>query len=105
MAPLFDVPRRSAEAADQKIAQPLLGAAQIISWVHGTEDLVARNLSIESRNQPRKPLFANQPEQVGLVHGLRCYCEVRYYRNCAAITNLPSIVGWSAQNCTAAHGH
>src|SRR5437870_3418966 len=40
MAALLDVALRAAEAADQKIAQPLLGARKIAGRIHRSENLI-----------------------------------------------------------------
>lgn len=59
MAALLDVARRSAEAADQKVAQPFFGAGQVVGRVHRAEHLVRRDLRVERADQAGKPVFPN----------------------------------------------
>ena len=51
MAALLDVGLRAAETENQEIAQPLSRAFQIFCWIHGPEDVVARNLAIKRVGQ------------------------------------------------------
>ena len=59
MAALLDVARRSAEAADQKIAQPLFRGRQVIRRIHRSEHIVRWHLRIKGADQPSEPVFPN----------------------------------------------
>ena len=59
MATLLDVALRAAEAADEKVTQPLLGAGEIVRRIHPAEDVVARHLSIERRDEVCESLLAD----------------------------------------------
>jgi len=67
MAALLDVSLRSAEPANEKVAQPLLGACEIVRWIHGREDLVAGNLPVERRNEARESLFSDNCVNILIV--------------------------------------
>ena len=61
MAALLDVSLRSAEPADEEVAQPLLGAREIVRRVHDSENVVARHLAIKAamrRVNPSSPMTA-----------------------------------------------
>jgi hypothetical protein len=68
MAPLFDIAYRAAKPVDQKIAQPLFSAGQVLGWIHGTQHIVAGDLPIESGNETREALVANLRINVLLFH-------------------------------------
>jgi hypothetical protein len=59
MAALLHITRRSAESADQKVAQPLFGPRQIVRRVHGPEHLICRDLGVKRPDQPRKTFLSN----------------------------------------------
>ena len=59
VAALLDVALRSAEAAHQEIAQPLLGARKVVRRIHRSEDVVGGHLRVKRPDQPLKALFAN----------------------------------------------
>ena len=59
MPALGDVPRRPAEPADEKIAQPLFGTGEIIGRIHGPQHLVAWDLRVERADEAREAVFAD----------------------------------------------
>lgn len=59
MPPLLDVARRPAEATDEEITQPLLGAREVVGRIHRSEDVVARNLCVKRADQTLETLLAN----------------------------------------------
>lgn len=59
MAALLDITRRTAEAADEKIPQPLLGALQIVRRIHRAEHVITRHLCIKRADEPLEAFFAN----------------------------------------------
>jgi 16S rRNA (adenine1518-N6/adenine1519-N6)-dimethyltransferase len=70
MTALFDVALRSAESKDQKVAQPLFGAVQIIWRIHAAQNIVMRYLAVKGTHQPRETVFPDHREEIRLVHGL-----------------------------------
>ena len=68
MAALFDVARRSAETADEEIAEALLGACEIVGGVHRPENVVVRHAAIERRRETGKSLFADERVDVEFLH-------------------------------------
>ncbi len=68
MAPLFDVARRSAKPADEKIAEALLGGCEIVGGVHRPENIVVRYAAIERRGETGKTLFADERVDVEFLH-------------------------------------
>src|SRR5262245_41184529 len=59
VAPLLDISLRSAEAADEKVLQPLFRASQIIGRIHRAENVVARHLGVKRPDQPLEAVFTN----------------------------------------------
>lgn len=51
---LLDVILRTAEAENQKIAEPLSRAFQILGRIHGAEHVIVRDLTIKSLCEPLK---------------------------------------------------
>jgi len=70
VAALLDVALRAAEAADQKVTQPLLGGGEIASRIHRAEDLVAGDLPVERRDEALEAVFAD-----GGLHVLVVQCR------------------------------
>ena len=68
MASLFDIAFRAAKPVNQKIAQPLFGAGQIVGRVHRAEHIVAGDLPVESGNETREALLANLRKNLVLFH-------------------------------------
>jgi len=68
MTTLFDVARRSAEPADQKIAEALLGPGEIVCGVHRPEDIVVRHPAIERGGETGEPVLTDQRVDVDLLH-------------------------------------
>ena len=56
---LFDVPRRPAEAADEKITQPRLGARQVLRRVHRAQHVIGRDLGVERADQASEPVLSD----------------------------------------------
>ena len=67
---LLDVSLRTTEAADQKLAQPGLGARKIFGRIHRSQDVIVRHLSIERVHQTCETVFADQGKYVELLHAL-----------------------------------
>ena len=65
---LLNVDGRAAEPADQEIAEPLLGAGQIVRRIHRAQDVVSRDLRVECRHQPAEPAVTDQAVYISLVH-------------------------------------
>lgn len=63
VAALFDVVGRSAEAEDEKVAETGFGAGEVGGGVHGAENVVLRDLAVESRDEPVETVVAD-----GFVH-------------------------------------
>jgi hypothetical protein len=59
VAALGDVALRAAEAADQEVAQALLGAGEIVRRIHRTEQVVAADPAIEGGDQAGEALLAD----------------------------------------------
>ena len=55
----FLVTRRSAEAADQKLPQPKLGARQVVFRIHRPKHIVLGHLGVERRHQSGEAVFAD----------------------------------------------
>ena len=68
MATLFDVAWRTAETEDEKIAQALFGALEIFVPVEGPEQIVLRNLPVESGDQTFKAPFAHYRIDLAVFH-------------------------------------
>jgi hypothetical protein len=71
MSALFDVDLRTAEAADQKIAEPLLRSFQVVRRIHGPEHVVAWNLAIECRGKTFESGLADGGINLLLFHSNR----------------------------------
>jgi hypothetical protein len=61
---LLHVPLRAAEASDEKVAQPLLGAGEILRRVHHAQHRIAWDLTIEATNQSRESCFTDPGEDL-----------------------------------------
>ena len=59
MAALFDVAGRSAEAADEKIAEAKFGAGEVVGGVHGAEEVVGGDLGVEGRDEAGEAVFTD----------------------------------------------
>ena len=79
MPALLEVAGRSAETADQKIAQPLLGAVEIVCRIHRSENVVAGHLPVERGDQPLETFLPNRLVNRSIVHVriLPCSAHVR----------------------------
>ena len=58
---LLDVARRAAEPSDEKVAQPLLGAGQIVRRIHRPENRIGRHLRVERADETREAVLADRP--------------------------------------------
>ena len=72
MTALLDVALRTAEAANQEVAQPLFGTRQVVSGVHRPQDVVARDLAVEGGNEASETLLADKGVEIGFFHWLDC---------------------------------
>ena len=68
MTTLFDVALRPAKAADQEVAQPLLGASQVVLRIHGAKNLVGRYLCVEGTNEAAEAFLANARVHINFCH-------------------------------------
>src|SRR5262245_28615252 len=68
MPTLFDVARRSAEAADQKIAQPFFSADEIVRRIHRSQHIVFRHLRVERAHDPGEAVLADDSVELFFVH-------------------------------------
>ena len=53
------VERRTAEPLDEEVAEPRLRAGEIIRRIHRPEHVVARDIAVERRDEPRDRIFAD----------------------------------------------
>lgn len=60
MPALIDVPLRSAESENQKIAEALPGSFQVVRRVHRPQNVVPWYLPVKSDRQPFEPVFADR---------------------------------------------
>ena len=67
---LLDVTLRAAEASDQKVAEPLLGAGKILGRIHRAQHIVGRHLFVERRDKTRETVVADGGKDVLLVQCL-----------------------------------
>jgi len=72
---LLHVALRPPEPADEKVAQPLLGACEIPWRIHRPENLVAGHLLVKGGNEAAKAVFADRRVDVSVLHEppQRCY--------------------------------
>jgi hypothetical protein len=68
MSPLLDVARRTAEPFHEEIAEPRLGAGQVVRGVHRPENRIAWYLPVERANEAAEPVFPDDSVQIELVH-------------------------------------
>lgn len=68
VSPLLDVALRATETADEKLAEPLLGAFEVIRSIHWAEHRVVRHLCIKGSSQAREPLLADPRVNVVFCH-------------------------------------
>ena len=68
MPTLLDVTRRASEPEDKKFTQTFFRTLQIVRRIHGPENVVGRNTTIESSDEPREPLFADKRINFLVVH-------------------------------------
>src|SRR5262245_60700898 len=68
MPALLDVARRTAETADQKITEPLLGPREIFLRIHRTQNRVVRNLRVERADETEEAVLADGVEYLFFVH-------------------------------------
>ena len=59
VAALLDVALRPAEAAHEEIAQPLLGAGEIVLGIHRPQDVVGGDLAVEESDEALEPVLAD----------------------------------------------
>jgi hypothetical protein len=70
MASFFDVSLRPSEPTDQEISEALLGTWKIPRWVHWSQKVVLRDLSIEGGDQARETFRANHGINFEFLHFL-----------------------------------
>ena len=64
----FDVDGRSSKAEDEEIPEACLGLDHVASRVHGSENIVGRNLPVECCDKPPKAVFADCRVDLIVVH-------------------------------------
>jgi hypothetical protein len=68
VAALFQVRWRASKTIDQKAAKTIFGTRQIVSWVHGAEDVVSRDLTIEGRDKTVETIVADRGVNLCVLH-------------------------------------
>jgi len=99
MAALFDVARRAAETADQKVAEALFGPGQIVCRVHRPQDFVVRNTAIERGRETGEPVLTDQCVNVDLLHGRLARTRSAVRRAADRIRARPSTQGIQPPAC------
>jgi hypothetical protein len=59
MSSLRDVSLRASEPVDQEVTKALFGACPILLGIHGSENVVLRNLAIKGSHEARETFFSN----------------------------------------------
>jgi hypothetical protein len=65
---LFDVARRTTEAPDEKVAQPLFRAGKVVCWIHRAENRIRRHLRVERAHETREPILADEAINLAFVN-------------------------------------
>lgn len=68
MTALLDITLGPAEAPNQEVSQPNLGAFHVFWWIHRPEDVIARNVPVERSDEPREAILANSLKDLDVVH-------------------------------------
>src|SRR5262245_34943046 len=68
MSTLLDITRRSPEPSHQEIAEPRLGAGNVVRGIHRSENRIARDLPVERADEALEPVFPDHSVQIELVH-------------------------------------
>lgn len=68
MAALFDVDGWPSKSINQEIAEPLFRTLQILLRIHGTQEIIRGNLTVERAYQPFKSLIADRWINLVLFH-------------------------------------
>ena len=71
MPALLDIALRSSKAIDQKIAQSLLGAVELLGRIHRPEHIVGRHPAVEGSDHACNSRLAHYSKDVLLLHELR----------------------------------
>jgi hypothetical protein len=75
MAARFDISRRSSEPEDQKVAEAMFGAGEIVFSVHRPEKIVMRNPPVERGDQARETLVTDQAINFLFLHDIDASSE------------------------------
>ena len=70
MPALLDVALRPAKASDQEVAEPRLGALQIVRRIHGGQNRIGRDPAVERTDQAPEAVFTDSGVQIELVQRL-----------------------------------
>ena len=68
MTTLFDIGSWPTESKNEKISKTLFGSLQIMRRINRPQNVIARNLPVESRNQALKSLMADDRINLSLFH-------------------------------------
>ena len=68
MTALLDITLRTAETVDQKIAKTDFRGLTLVLGVHGPEDIVLRDLTIEGADEADETVFSDQGVKIFVVH-------------------------------------
>ena len=79
MASLFDVSLRSSEPTDQEISEALLSTREVLRRIHGSQEVVLRDLPIEGGDQARETFRTNHGINVEFLHCLSSPCRALVY--------------------------
>lgn len=60
MSALLDIAHGSAEAADEEFAETLLGPGEIVRGIHGAEDVVGGDLTVEGGDEAMEAVLADR---------------------------------------------
>jgi len=77
MASLFDVSVRPPKPTDQEISEALLSTREILCRVHGSQEVILRDLAIEGSDQARETFRANHGINFEFLHLLIISCLYR----------------------------
>jgi hypothetical protein len=88
MASLFDVSLRPPEPTDQEISEALLGTSEILRRVHGSQNVVLRDLSIEGGDQARETFRPDRGIDFEFLHFLALPIEMFGYQFLTKLSSM-----------------
>ncbi len=69
VAPVFDIALRTAEAADEEVAETFFGSVELVGRVERAEDVVESDLRVELGYESMEALFAEDFINIKFFHG------------------------------------